>query len=211
MRVLVFGASITQGFWDTHGGWVQRLRSYYDEFEVQYSSNEQPTIFNLGVSGDKAADVINRFEAETKARWSKLDRIAFIFSIGTNNAAVDVGGREWSSPDEYYRQLIDLVEKARRYSNKIMFVGLAPCEEHKTVPVAWADIEYTNARLKLFEDVMRQFCKQQGIPHIPLFETMVERNKPGRELFADGLHPNNDGHQMIYELVRPELDKLLDT
>jgi lysophospholipase L1-like esterase len=27
----------------------------------------------------------------------------------------------------------------------------------------------------------------------------------------DGLHPNDAGHQLIFELVRPELDKLLNT
>lgn len=32
MRVLVFGDSITQGFWDTEGGWVERLRKYYDQY-----------------------------------------------------------------------------------------------------------------------------------------------------------------------------------
>ena len=205
MRVLVFGASITQGFWDTHGGWVQRLRSYYDEFTVQNSPNEQPTIFNLGISGNTSTDVLNRFEAETKARWSKMERIAFIFSIGTNNAAVDVDGREWSSPEKYFQELLELIEKARRYSNKIMFVGLPPCEETKTNPVAWADIDYTNARIKLFEDIMRQVSDQQGIPLVPVFETILEKNKTGRELFADGLHPNDDGHQLIFEVVQASM------
>lgn len=35
VRVLVFGDSITQGFWGTRGGWVDKLRQHYDELQLQ--------------------------------------------------------------------------------------------------------------------------------------------------------------------------------
>jgi lysophospholipase L1-like esterase len=50
MRILVFGDSITQGFGDTEGGWVERLRHDYDVETIKdlRANTNYPTIFNLG-------------------------------------------------------------------------------------------------------------------------------------------------------------------
>lgn len=46
MRVLVFGDSITQGYWDTEGGWVKRIRSHYDLLQItDLNGRDEPTIF----------------------------------------------------------------------------------------------------------------------------------------------------------------------
>lgn len=211
MRVLVFGASITQGFWDTEGGWAARLRRYYDTQAVKDIKREgdYPDVFNLGISGDTTKNLLGRLENETEARlWGK-EEPAFIFSIGTNNAAVEGSGKEWSTPDDYRHELEKIIGIARDYSEKIMFVGLPSCDEKLTTPVSWADIHYSNARMFEFEKVMRDFCAEQKILHVPVFETFQEKLKNGHGLFADGLHPNNEGHELIFQLVRPALDKLL--
>lgn len=209
MRVLVFGASTAQGFWDTHGGWVQRLRSHYDSKQIEDFSASQPIIFNLGVSGDTSDDVLKRFEAETKARWPGDRELALVFSLGTNNAAIK-NGSDRSSPSDYRNELIGLVEKARRFTDKILFVGPSPCDDTKTNPVAWDhNLHYQSDRIKLFDDVTRAFCLEQNIPHVPVYETFREKTGMGIELFQDGLRSNDLGHQLIYELVLPELDKLL--
>src|SRR6266446_3620690 len=114
MRALVFGASITQGFWDTEGGWVNRLRRHYDSQVIKglHPEENYPTVFNLGISGDSTKGVLKRFNNEAKARvW--------------------------------------------------------PGEEFKS------------------------------------------RFEAGEDLFADGLHPSDAGHELIFQLVCPELDKLL--
>ena len=35
MHIIVFGDSITQGYWDPHGGWVQRLRNFLDRKTIK--------------------------------------------------------------------------------------------------------------------------------------------------------------------------------
>jgi lysophospholipase L1-like esterase len=208
MRVLVFGASITQGFWDTKGGWVGRLRKYYDEKALQnIQQDNYSTIFNLGISGDTTAGLLKRLDAETEAR--KNQELAFIFSIGTNNAAVEGNGKQWSSPETYRSELEQIIEKARKYSSKIMLVGMSSCDETKTTPVFWQDINYTNDRMFEFEQVMRQVSREQNLAHVPVFEVLKEKQEAGEEMFADGLHPNNKGHELIFKLVQPKLDELL--
>src|SRR3989344_7123968 len=210
MRVLVFGASITQGFWDTEGGWVQRLRRHYYEIQIKNPGTfEQPTVFNLGVSGDSTRELLLRFGNEAKARQWPNERYAFIFSVGTNNARADRNGKTESSPEEYRADLEALVQKAKDYSDKVMFVGSPRCDEHLTTPVLWADIYYRNDAIFRVEKIMREVAAKNNCPHIAVFETFKKRMDGGERLFADGLHPNNAGHELIFQLVRPELDKLL--
>jgi lysophospholipase L1-like esterase len=210
MRVLIFGASITQGFWDTEGGWAQRLRRYYDERSVKNieHGDDYPDIFNLGVSGDKVADLLERFDLEASTRIKKGKDCGIVFSIGTNNAYVE-GDIKWAGPGNYEEDLQTLVDKARSYTSKIMFVGLLPCEEAKTTPVFWRDIYYTNERIKRIDSLMEKVARDNDVAYVPIFESIKNKMDTGAQLYADGLHPNNEGHELIFQLVRPELDKLI--
>lgn len=211
MRVLVFGASITQGFWDTEGGWVARLRRHYDELELKEMQDKQPTIFNLGISGDTSSDLLKRFDAEASARLRTGTKSgAIIFFIGTNNAYIE-GSNEWLGVDPYRRDLESLLKKARVFTDKIMLVELPPCEEQKTTPVSWRDIYYTNERISKVNEVIAHLGENNSLSVVKTFDKIVREMKNGKELYVDGLHPNNEGHQIICELVRPELDKLLNS
>lgn len=207
MRVLVFGASITQGYWDTEGGWVDRVRKYYDTLQIQDFSVSQPSVFNLGISADTSTDVLNRFDAEVHARSFKSKEVAVVLAIGTNNA-VREADRFWSTPEKYRADLEALIAKASKFTKKIMFVGLPSCDETRTMPVAWGDFTYTNERLWLMEQTMREVCRAHDLPHVPIFETFQAEHAK-QNLLRDGLHPNNAGHELIANLVRPELDGLL--
>lgn len=209
MRVLVFGASITQGFYDTNGGWVGRLWRHYTSNLL--NGGPDITIFNLGISGDGSDRLVKRFRPETEARKSPGEEFAFVFSIGTNNSWVRANGQEISTPQQYESDLRNLISQAREYSSKIMFVGIAPCDEDRAHPVPWnKDIFFTNDRLRTFEEVIKKTCREENIKHVPIF--YVVKSKLDKEnIYEDGLHPNDAGHQLIFELVQPELDKLLNT
>ncbi|MEK7096034.1 MAG: GDSL-type esterase/lipase family protein [Patescibacteria group bacterium] len=207
MRVLVFGGSSTLGFWATEGGWVLRLRKHYDTLQITNFSKDQPTIFNLGISGDSTADLLDRFDNETQVRFR--EELAFIIDIGANDSAIQ-DGKERSNIDIYHKELRELIDKVRKFSDKILFVGLAPCDEELTIPVAWKkDLHYTNQRIFMFEKVMREVCSEGKIPYVAVFETFKKRLEKGEDLFTDGLHPNDEGHELIFQLVRPRLDEVL--
>ena len=123
MRVLIFGDSITQGFWGSEGGWANRLRKAYDQKNIEAGNYDQPTIFNLGISGDTSKEILQRVENETKARLWPGQEIVFAFSIGVNDARLD-GNKPFSAVEEYVGRLNKIVEIAKTFSSKIMFVGL---------------------------------------------------------------------------------------
>lgn len=205
MRVLIFGDSITQGFWDIDGGWVNRIRKYYDQQMIDNTNNDPPTIFNLGVSGDSSDDVLARFESETKAR--AREELAFVIAVGVNDARTKAGVN-YSDTNRYKQNLGEILKLARQHSSKILFVGLTPCVEERSNPVSWGDTGYTNSRIKEFDNALREFCNENQVPFVEVFEPFAKAESES-ELLPDSLHPNDKGHQIIADLVKPKLEVLV--
>jgi lysophospholipase L1-like esterase len=209
MRVLIFGASITQGFYDSEGGWVLKLWKYYTQEHRGNPTGRDITIFNLGISGDGSDRLLKRFKNETEARRFPGEDYAFVFSIGTNNSWVSGSGEPVSTPQKYANDIRGLIRLAREYSEKIMFVGIAPCDESRSRPIPWNnDIFFTNQRLLEFDNKLTEICENAQVTYLPIFEFMKQKLEK-EDIYEDGLHPNEVGHQLIYELVQPALDKLL--
>jgi lysophospholipase L1-like esterase len=209
MRVLVFGDSIAQGFWDEQGGWVSRLIKHYHEISRRSRlEGDYVEMFNLGISGDKADKVLARMEAEITARKWHDEPFALIFAVGVNDSYIK-NGEPYCSTEEYAQNIVSIINKARNYSQKILFVGPTSVDETLTNPVDWDNIVWTNQRIKQFDAVLHEVCAAQNVPVVDVFDKYVA-GQAGQNLFEDGEHQNEAGHQLLAELVRPALDKLLD-
>jgi lysophospholipase L1-like esterase len=207
MRVLVFGDSITQGYWDTEGGWVDKLRKHYDELQIQDFDKDQPTVFNLGISADTSRNVLARAEAEIKARTRHNILPIVIVQIGINDSCAEPSGN-MVPLEEYRTNLGKIIEMLRPISAKIIFVGLSACDEAKTTPVSWGAFHYTNKSIKLYEDQMKTVAEAAGISFVPVLDDFTKAMQTN-ELLADGLHPNNEGNAVIFEIVKPKLLSML--
>jgi len=212
MRVLVFGDSITQGFWDSEGGWVARLRKYYDKKKIEdlRSEKEIPDVFNLGISGGSSKTILDRFENETRARKNSED-MAIIICTGVNDSCLLENEKSMTPPDEYERNLRKLALQAKAFTDKVIFVGLVAADESQTMPVFWRNIYYPNKRIKDYESMMAGVAQKGAITFIPVFDEFKKHLDGGENILADGLHPNNEGHELIFQLVRPALDDILNT
>ena len=202
MRVLVFGASSAQGYWDSQGGWADRLKHYYDELQMKDFSVDIPKVMNLGVSGDTTQQILNRIEQETSARQNEKG-VAIVIQVGSNNAA-EFDGQLRSTPETYKNDMVKIIDRAKKFTDKVIVIGFPAVNETKTNPIAWADLNYKNQNIKTFEDAAMTAAQEVGIPFVPVFESFKEGMNA-----QDGLHPNDEGHKLIFELVRPALDKLL--
>jgi len=213
MRVLIFGDSITQGYWDTEGGWVDRLRKYYDELQVtDLDGRDEPTIFNLGISADNSANVVARIESEIRSRTRHNNPPIIIVQIGINDSSKDSLSKEEtvSLPiHEYEQNLRAIINTVKVMGSKLIFVGLSACDESKTRPVSWGDFHYTNSAIKTYEDTMKNVAAEYGIAFISVFNSFAAELKRDRMLLSDGLHPNNEGHEAMFDIIGPKLFDLL--
>ena len=201
-KILIFGDSIAHGDYDIEkGGWVQRMKNLLDEEALSKPENEH-TIYNLGVIGNTTEYLLERFESETRRRLEENEERTFIFAIGLNDSQYihSKNGLRFSL-EEYKNNLNELLNLAKKFSSKIIFVGLTPIDETKTTPIPWnTDKSYKNEYIKKFNNILSKFCKEKKIYFIDIFQKFIEKDY--QNLLEDGLHPNSDGHKKVFEIVR---------
>lgn len=207
--ILVYGDSTVQGFWDTEGGWVQRLRSYLDTTFLKDPDRYYP-LFNLGVSGDTSQDLLERFQSETKNRLNEAQNkseVIILVSVGTNDSMIiNTSKKNQIEIGAFANNLKELIRLAKTYSNTVIFVGDMPVDEDRVDPIPWHDsASYRNEFVKAYQDVAEEVCKKHKIMFIDLYSRFI--NTDYKDFLEDGCHPNNKGHKMIFETVHTELKK----
>lgn len=215
-NILIFGASGLHGVGGARGGWADRLKTgLHNEMYGNDGAGEFCEVYELGIPGTMLSDTLARFEAEVRARVRKLDpdQTYIIFSCGTNDAkAVDQIDNHPISPDDFAANVHALIHLTKEYSNHILGVGIVPVDESKTLPkesaVSGRLSFFSNQRLKQFEEALGRVCEAEQVQFVPLFDG-VPADWTQTHLWRDGLHPNDQGHDWIYERVEPSLRAML--
>lgn len=192
MAICIFGDSITWGASDSErGGRVERLKVYFGE---KYDID----VYNLGISGNATEDLLGRIENESKVREPNI----IIFAVGVNDAQfVHSTNSNRISDDGFRNNLKKLHEIAKKFTAKIIFVGLTPVDESKTKPIPWnTDKTYTNERIKKFDQIIKNYCSENNLKFIPINDLL------NNDDLIDGLHPNTQGHIKIFERTKPEIE-----
>jgi lysophospholipase L1-like esterase len=213
--ILIFGASSVHGVGGERGGWADKLKAnLHAEMYASgasEASGENITVYELGVPGNTLPEVESRFIAEVEARTahSKPEDVIIVFSAGTNDSrAIDAIDNHLSSPDDFAAVAHSFVHLAKDYAAYILGVGVCPVDESKTSPIQGDGSYFSNERIKSFEEALRRTCDEEGVPFVPLFD-QAPADWAQSYVFADGLHPNDRGHEWIRSQVEPELRKIL--
>lgn len=205
MRILIFGDSVAQGYYDLdQGGWVNLL--YLDTLVRKVRSTTYTTeLFNLSVSGDDTRRVMQRLEAEIEGRRWQDDPIVLVFAVGLNDTRI-TNDVPFSSPEQYRNDLEELYAIATRHAQQVIFVGLPAVFEPESAPwkfnAGTDELSWTNERIEKFDKVLASFAKDKGASFVPIFDAYMRRQQNGETLHADGLHPDALGHRLIYEQVK---------
>jgi lysophospholipase L1-like esterase len=204
-RILIFGDSITWGAVDEDGGgWAQRIKQYVDKKTLtpDYASS----VYVLGVSGDTTDELLKRFNSEVQARLDEEADLMLIFAIGTNDSYIDVKSQRNQVSRETFRQnLRELIHHAKKYTQNILFLGLAPVDQ-RVNPMPWKPTHaYLIEEIAKYNDTLRETAEKEGVTFLDLFSKMSEENY--RKLLFDGLYPNTEGHKYIYNFV---IESLID-
>lgn len=206
--MLVFGDSIAWGAWDREGGWVARLQKEANSTTVETNFEKYQAVYNLSISGDKSDLLLERFEQELRLRLNEEGEcLEIVFAVGINDSLYSAAtDKFWTDPEDYKENILSLIKTARKYSKKIVFAGLTPVDETKVDPVPWVPGEsYKNEYIKKFDDILKNVCSETGIVFIPLFEKMFEADY--KKLLEDGVHPNTQGHALMYKIIKEALVK----
>jgi lysophospholipase L1-like esterase len=202
MSVLVFGDSITQGFHDSEGGWVDRLkRDLLKAYKGIFFAN-------LGISGDKVNDVLARFENETEARlkeWDEtFDQNIIIIAIGQTIHNTKGDSSEPVTPKlKFVKRFESLLERAQAKAKYVLVCSILPCDEQKSAPTSWKDISYLNSKIDEYNKEIQKLCQNKKSSYVDINTEAKKSN--WNKMLDDGVHPNSAGHEWICEQVKLHL------
>jgi len=192
--IVAFGASGTFGFVDESGkgGWLGRLKEWFEMKNL-----EDNRVYNLAISGDTTINLLKRIEVELEAR--KADIV--IVEIGTNDAS---RRPKKDSPcgvsiENFEKNLNKIIDICELFTSKIVFIGLRPNDEKRTIPVPWGPF-YFNSDMKQYDDKLKEVCQKRKVLFLDQFSKWKKYNL--EKVYYDGLHPNTKGHEIIFEDVK---------
>jgi lysophospholipase L1-like esterase len=198
LKIVALGDSLVYGYGDRQGGgWVERLRR-------QWLTEADHVIYNLGIRGDQVQQVSERLEREFACRGELKNRYPdlIILSVGINDSARlgRADGKLFTEFELFKSQIAQLLEQAQKLA-PVFFVGMVPVDETK---MPFLDCLYYNHFDQFrYKEASKQACLQRGIPYLDIFDHWMLRGEAWvhSHLSADGLHPNGQGHQAIYQDV----------
>ncbi|GHU08686.1 arylesterase [Alphaproteobacteria bacterium] len=205
-NIIIVGASITQGYWDTEGGWATRIKREYIKRAVDKKDYDVPMVFNLGISGNDAIKILKRLDVELQARAKNRDDLVLFF-FGTNDSSHQQG-KFIETPAEFKQNIEKIVETTQKYTDNIIFGNILPCDDKIVQPVAWNDtVFYYNSRIIEFNSVIQEFCADNDIKMIDVYTPFAAESQK-QNLLEDGLHPNDVGHKLVFEIIMKELEEV---
>ena len=209
MNIFLFGDSITYGTGDHEGGWANRIRKFVDQ-KILSSENEEyhPFVYNLGIPGERSNYLLERFDHDVLARSRREKECAVVISIGTNDSQFSNTEKTFNIPPELFeKNLNELIALARKVTPRIIFIGLLPCDDIKMDPIPWLpEKSYKTEFICRYNQIAVKVCLEQLIGFIDLFEDFSNRDY--LSLLEEGIHPNDEGHRIIFEKVKDALVKL---
>jgi lysophospholipase L1-like esterase len=208
VKLIIFGDSITSGFWDEEGGWPIRIQREVNRRQLERGKpfKDYNMTYVRGVSGDTSRDLKQRLEDDVQT--INLDEnTTTVINIGFNDSIMEETGNR--VPIEETREnLENIINNCQRIFDQTILVGFTPVDESQTDPLPnEPECSYLNSEIKRYEDEVRKIAEERGLKFIPLFDKLDADN--WNEKLFDGVHPNTEGHREIFEVVRkPIFDEL---
>lgn len=184
--------------------------------EALQGSSPSVTVYNAGVRSNTTANARARFAKDVLAHKPRVVVIQF----GINDAAVDV----WANPPAT-KSRVSLAD----YEKNLRWM-IAALREQKIAPVLMTTnpTRWTSRLRELYgkppyrpdeadgfdapvlshyNEAVRKLAKELAVPLVDVHAAFSKKNPD--KLLLDGMHPNDDGHQITAELLVPILREAL--
>ncbi|GAB7079623.1 GDSL-type esterase/lipase family protein [Megalodesulfovibrio paquesii] len=185
MILCFFGDSITNGVGDPQAqGWVGRLLAR------SKAAGHDLTGYNLGVRRHSSADILARFEAETRCRLFEGLPTRLVFSFGVADVMPRANLPLEATLDNT-RQLLERSRALLQEDAQVLVVGPTPAADRRT-----------NEAIAARAAGIAACCREAGVPFLDVFPELHESELYLNELAGgDGVHPGAAGYSHISRLV----------
>lgn len=161
-------------------GWAHLFKNYMNEkFKI--------IVRNFGMSGINSGDLkyfINDF-MDTKYNFD-----CFVLMIGTNN-------REKGNLESLYADMNDTIKTIKNYGKDLIIMAC--------IPASIANENTFRVHMEDVHNALRNISCENKIPFISVYNLFIDycSNKGIKidTLLSDGLHPNNEGYKVMFQLI----------
>jgi len=187
----IFGDSIAWGAGDNEkSGWVNRLKEYTNN-----KDSECCEIYNLGISGDDTNGIVKRFFVENESRKPNT----IIVAIGINDSRY-INSKENSQVSlvKFEENLLNVIKQAKDITKEVIFIGLTNINDSKLKPIPWNPTAYYDKEnVAIYDSKIKEVCAKNDLMFIEI-QGLLDNS----DLDEDGLHPNAEGHEKIFQKIK---------
>ncbi len=211
IRIKLLGDSITHGVggsgFDQNGehiveGFARNPNGHCwaNTFKAHMESHYDSTVINNGCSGTDIQFILKNFDVLVDERDNLV-----ICTIGTNNRHKFFYNGEKETPEEYgtkfYRYVLELYDRFKSVNIPVIFIANIPA-------AASAELDGADWWRILHMDDINAIYKRAsevcGFPLISFYDLFTDYCKQNDRtvdsLLADGLHPNDEGYDVMANL-----------
>ena len=203
LKILCFGDSITLGEKDIEqGGWADRLKKKYFEQFVD-SQTQKVTLYNLGVAGETTDGLVKRFDSELRARNINGQSLLVVFAYGANDIVIHKNKN--IVPESYYiSNLKRCIESAKKIKADVLLLNLLPIADSIDGQVNQHGKLRFDHDIQAYNRTIKKLSHEMNCECLDLYASFVEKNKQ-EYLSSDGVHPNSNGHKLLYQKIKQKL------
>lgn len=184
-RVIFFGDSITDGW------------NLADSFPGK------PYI-NRGIGGQTTPQMLVRFREDVIDLHPKV----LVILAGTNDIAGNTGPMTNEQIEADYASMSEL---ARLHGIRVVFSSVTPVHNY-TERAKDFFAQRPTARILALNEWLKGYCEASGDVYLDYFSAMVDdKGYMKKDLAADGLHPNADGHKIMAPLAEAAIQRALES
>jgi len=203
MRILVFGDSIVRGSYDEeYGGWTCRLSAAFSKKTID--EKKYYKLYGFGIGGETSGELLQRFQKELVEKQRLNEESVLLFNTGLNDTKNLCGDSKNLIPLEEYEQNVHtILSGAIKAVKQVYFVGLTRVAEFNVgISYEGKKYEFYNKEIEKYDRAVERVCGELNVTYISIggFDT-------SKMIMWDGIHPNAEGHRLIFERVKETLKK----
>lgn len=186
MKLVCIGDSLTYGYGvSSKFSWVELLKTHFNM-----------DVINKGINGDTTSGILSRSYRDVICEKPNY----VIIMAGTNDILMDY-------PLMLIKDNIELLIKEAKENNIIPIVALQPPIIGELAKIYWdSEINYEKVNLNLSAYIT--WLKSLKVTFINFYDQFLNKNNI-KSLYSDGIHPNAEGHKLMFDVVAELMIKII--
>jgi len=205
MRIIIFWDSISEWYWDFEKwGWPQRLKTHFWK-----KSGYDTQVISFWISAHTTSHlktyIKDFFDPVAKRQADKYKESVVIIAIWINDSAVSV--ESWKNQVDFSVFQDNIAEISEFLKSEELIKRVIFLENINVIETIINNSEVTdeyyfyNSEISRYNRFLEENALKNNFEFLKMFWSMSET-----DLGIDGLHPNSNGHEKIYQRVKNYLN-----